>query len=436
MESTWIKDAQLSGLYKRKCASVDQWYVKARQRGAQPRTIKIGRCDVLSAKQARTEAKVILGQLANGINPNEVRREEAQQEELATKHAAARGITLQHALDQYLSLKDYKPKTQSDMRSMFDRNFSDWLKRPLKDISREAVLKRFGEIRKRVESRRAALTKKRKQAGLDTKTYSSSDGQGEAQKAFRYLQAVINSFMDDTIGGEPLLSSNPCKVLKDKRVRVVLKPRESYLDEADRMDLVDLLTRVKHSEYQGSLSQDDADFLLLLLMTGLRVDEARTLNWANVDLEKGTFRAVDTKNGRDHTLPMTDSTHRMFLVRHKKNNGVSEWVFPSPIDSSNSASMSRTIERAIEESGVKFTAHDLRRTVATVASDLGYDLDKVSAVLNHAKQGVTAGYVQRTIGSVKRTLEDIEAMVLRSFEVSEHDMTEGQEGKSTLGEAL
>ena len=418
MNNPWIKDSQLSGLYKRKCASVDQWYVKARQRGAQPRTIKIGRCDVLSAKRARVEAKVILGQLAQGINPNEVRREEVQQEELATKYAAARGLTLQQALNEYLSLKDYKPKTQSDMRSMFDRNFSDWLDRPITDISREAVLKRFGEIRQRVEKRRAALTKKRKQAGLETKTYSSSDGQGEAQKAFRYLQAVINSFMDDTVGGEPLLSSNPCKVLKDKRVRVVLKPRESYLDETDRMDLVDLLTRVVHPQYKGALTQDDADFLLLILMTGLRVDEARTLSWANVDLDRGTFRAVDTKNRRDHTLPMTRSTRSMFLDRYKNNSNNSEWVFPSPLDSSNSASMSRTIERAIEESGVKFTAHDLRRTVATVASDLGYDLDKVSAVLNHAKQGVTAGYVQRTIGSVKSTLEDIEAMVLRSFEDS------------------
>lgn len=208
------------------------------------------------------------------------------------------------------------------------------------------------------------------------------------------------------------------------------------MDESDRMDLVDLLTRVDHPEYEGALSQDDADFLLLLLMTGLRVAEARTLNWANVDLEKGTFRAVDTKNGSDHTLPMTDSTRRMFQDRNKKDAGNSEWIFPSPLDSSKSASMSRTIERAIDESGVKFTAHDLRRTVATVASDLGYDLDKVSAVLNHAKQGVTASYVQRTIGSVKGTLEDIEAMVLRSFEDSDQDMIESPSKKSALDVVL
>lgn len=43
--------------------------------------------------------------------------------------------------------------------------------------------------------------------------------------------------------------------------------------------------------------------------------------------------------------------------------------------------MSRTFERVVEESGVQFTAHDLCRTVATVASELGYDLERISGVL-------------------------------------------------------
>ena len=92
-------------------------------------------------------------------------------------------------------------------------------------------------------------------------------------------------------------------------------------------------------------------------------------------------------------------------------------MFPSPQDSSKHASMSRAVQRVVDESGIAFTPHDLRRTVATIASELGYDLAKISAVLNHAKSGVTAGYVQSTVGSLKRTLEDIEGMVLRSFEI-------------------
>lgn len=83
--------------------------------------------------------------------------------------------------------------------------------------------------------------------------------------------------------------------------------------------------------------------------------------------------------------------------------------------------MSRTFERVVEESGVQFTAHDLCRTVATVASELGYDLERISAVLNHAKIGVTAGYIQTTVESLRTTLTSIEDMVLRSFDVEDRE---------------
>ena len=156
---------------------------------------------------------------------------------------------------------------------------------------------------------------------------------------------------------------------------------------------------------------------MLLLLTGLRVDEAKTLRWSNFNFKEGWFKAENTKNHTDHTLPMTTSTESLFKTRSTLVGESSEWVFPSPQDSSKHASMSRTVQRIVDESGVAFTPHDLRRTVATIASELGYDLAKMSAVLNHAKSGVTAGYVQGTIGSLKRTLEDIEGMVLRSFEV-------------------
>ena len=129
---------------------------------------------------------------------------------------------------------------------------------------------------------------------------------------------------------------------------------------------------------------------------------------------------------------MTDSTRRMF--KNRLNWSESEWVFPSPVDPSKPSSMSRTISRVIQESGVEFTPHDLRRTVATVASELGYDLDKISAVLNHAKAGVTAGYVQRTLPSLKRTLEDIETMVLRTFAVPSGDEAAAYTGE--VGEGL
>jgi integrase len=433
MKTTWVKDKSLQGLYRRNCSKADMWYVKARQSGAQPRTVKLGRCDVLTVNGARGRAKEVLAQLSAGINPNEVKRQTAVDNKLAIQREEARGLTLRSALDQYLSLKSYKPKTRHDMEGMIQRNFSDWLDKGLRDITRQDVIDRFGSIKTRVAKRREVVRARRDADGLSTRTFSSEDGQGEAQKAFRYLQAIINSFMGDEVGGEPLLTSNPCKVLKDKRVRVNLQPRQRFLDGLDRSALIDLLTRASHPEYQGELSVDDSDFIYLLLMTGLRLKEARTIEWKNVDFNKEIYRVLATKNNTDHVLPMTDAT-KSLLSRRFKNAAESPWVFPSPLNPAKPSSMSRAFERVTKELGLDFTAHDLRRTVATVADGLGYDIDKISAVLNHKRKGVTAGYIQNTAASVKATLESIEVAVLRTYELA--DVSEELTEDVSLADAL
>jgi len=83
-------------------------------------------------------------------------------------------------------------------------------------------------------------------------------------------------------------------------------------------------------------------------------------------------------------------------------------VFPSPLNSSQPMSASKTFKRVSEEVGFNFSAHDLRRTVATIAAECGYDISNVGALLNHSQRNVTEGYVQRTLPRLKRILEDIE----------------------------
>ena len=89
----------LSGLYRRKRALTDDWYVKARQKGGNPRSIKLGRCDVIGVSQARSLARKVLADLAVGINPNAQRQQRIIEERKVTQLEMARSITLQQALD-------------------------------------------------------------------------------------------------------------------------------------------------------------------------------------------------------------------------------------------------------------------------------------------------------------------------------------------------
>jgi len=330
--------------------------------------------------------------LAEGHNPNLIKKQQQRINLL-------RGFTLQQALDEYSNIVQWKASTRDDAYKVMNRRFSDWLRRPLASISKEECLNRFQQIKSDIKQNNRQ------------KNRSSSNpiGEGEAQKAFRYLGAIFNSYIHDDIGDEKLLpKGNPCSVLKAKKVRKTLRPRDRYLDLQQRSILHDHLQLVGLEETEGSIRTtcDDRDLIWLLLHTGLRLEEALHLKWNAVDFSNERFTVFDTKNNRDHTLPMTEDTKLMLEGRVSEGG---QYVFAGPLGKLKPMTASKTFTRVSEEVGFVFTAHDLRRTVATVAAERGYDINSIGAVLNHSRQGVTEGYIQRTQPRLKQILQDIEA---------------------------
>lgn len=404
----WIKDKFLPGLYRRpRKDGRDVWAVKARVKGGKPVSITLGKANYITPAEARKLAKPVLAKLSQGINPN-------QEQVKAKKVAEARGFTLGQAIEQYSELAHWKPKTRKDALSTLQRRFGDWYRKPLASITREDVLKRFTAIKKEVAQKKEEVAARRRKQGLSVYETPNEVGLGEAQRAFRYLSAVFNSFASDDAAGEKLIpQGNPVLVLKDKKLRRALQPKERYLDSKARQALLEQLTQCSHYQYVGSINQEDADLAWLLIHTGLRLDEARLLKWSEVSLGDRFFTVLDTKNHQKHTLPMTNAIYSMLSRRLKYRASQSKsiqspYIFPSPLDPKKPTSASRTFDRLSSEIGFEFTAHDLRRTVATVAADLGYDLDAIGAVLNHKKKGVTAGYIQKTWKRHLGILEDIQ----------------------------
>ena len=417
MSVEWIKDKSLAGLYKRVSRKAPIWAVKARQRGSDKVvTVTLGRCDLMSVHEARQEAKAALLTLSQGLHPNEELRKAREAQEAEARLDKARGLTLANALEEFLGYKDYKPNTVRDTSQSINRNFGDWLERPLRSITREDVMRRFREIKRRVKARRDSINERNAELGLPPSRFSNSDGAGEAQRAFRYLTAIFNSFKKDSVGGKLLLpEGNPCDVLADKKVRKVLRPRNSYLSDEVIEALMDALSPVNHKDYAGSITPQDADFMMLLLFSGLRANEARTLRWSDINFKSSMFSIEHTKNHSTHTLPMTKSIEAILKRRLAARVNRAKYVFPARGDNNQPASMSRTFERVCRETGFNFTPHDLRRTFATVASEMGVDVYRIGATLNHSKQGVTAGYIQTTVKMLRETLEAIEIGIFKPF---------------------
>ncbi len=406
----------LRGLYKRTSSTKRVWIVKARQRGANKvRTITIGRLDVMPLSEAKRVASPLLAKLSSGLNPSEERRVALHEAERQLRIAEARSITLAEVIDRHFQIATLKPKTLRDQMGSLKRNFSDWYPKPIRSISREMVLDRFQSIRKRVIAARETRDQARVSNGGKPSKFSKSTGLGEAQKAFRYLNSIFDAVMNDEVGDEALIPRNPILVLKEKKLRKQLPARTTYLGEEQVRKLVEHLSITYHDEYKGKIKVDDADAIRLYLFTATRLDEARLLRWEDVDMEKRIFRIVDPKNNKTHTLPMTSSIARLF-ERRRSLSRLSAFVFPSPRDVNRPNSFSRTFDRVSAEVGFQVLSHDLRRTFATHASSIGLDVLRIGEALNHSKQGVTAGYIQSTLDSLRITLETVEKLLLGDFE--------------------
>jgi len=135
------------------------------------------------------------------------------------------------------------------------------------------------------------------------------------------------------------------------------------------------------------------DLFKFLLIGGQRLGETSRMRWANVDLDAKlwTIPGAETKNGHPHRVPLSEPAIELLKARETRAHPVATFVFPSGSNRNSSAWVwsKRTAPVLGKNAGVAFTAHDLRRTVATGMGDLGIDADTIGLVLNHRKPGVT-----------------------------------------------
>jgi integrase len=184
--------------------------------------------------------------------------------------------------------------------------------------------------------------------------------------------------------------------------------------ERDRVLSDDALLQLWRAVPEARLSQRSAAAIWLILATAARVGEAMGARWEHIDLKARTWYLPDTKNQRDHTIHLSDFALRQFEVlaslREQDEDGKPvPWVFPATnphsavcIKSFGKQLADRQREPAKRMSnrtkatnalllpGGKWTAHDLRRTAATLMARLGVSTDVIDECLNHKLQSKVA----------------------------------------------
>lgn len=141
-----------------------------------------------------------------------------------------------------------------------------------------------------------------------------------------------------------------------------------------------------------------ADLIAVMAATGMRISEARTLAWADIDTKAGTIhvRGTKTENSmRWVAMPPVLATRLEERKERQQRDEInSPHVFPAPgnpanvWDRSNAANAVRTV---MDEAGLKqYTPHVFRRTAATLMHEAGEGVHKVADVLGHKDAAMTA----------------------------------------------
>ena len=125
------------------------------------------------------------------------------------------------------------------------------------------------------------------------------------------------------------------------------------------------------------------DYMIFVLMTGMRKHEAMSLKWADIDFGAKTIEvpAKLCKNAHGYALPMSKFLEQ-FLRHRKRITGESEYLFPGQSGKGRLRSCQRVTEEVIKKCGQKFIMNDLRRTFQHAGLQAGVSAHLVKLLIN------------------------------------------------------
>lgn len=344
--------------------------------------------------QASVRGRVdeILAQLRAGENPNETARRMKADKAIQAQADELSGVTLGQAYQAYLKAKALRPNTLVGYTVTIDRDLADWKDKPLREITGAMAVTRHAEIARTSRS--------------------------VAMRAMQVLRAV-HRFASEFYGTDDNeLPFGRCPVDKVNRVQRRWSrsdARTRKLGTDDIRPWLEAVRRLPIEQPQGD-PERMAAYLELMLLTGLRRREAGFMLWSDVDFKRGTIKVRATKNGKDHTLPMTRRVREILEAR--KATAGDEFVIGTD-------QVHWQLVRIEKATGLTISPHDLRRSWASFAERAGIGGYAVKAALNHGPgTDVTArNYVQLDSEDLRPLMQKVEDYILRLVEPVDNVVT-------------
>lgn len=223
-------------------------------------------------------------------------------------------------------------------------------------------------------------------------------GPGAANNSFKCLQAILNH---GAILYPQHITLNPIKVLSSSEQWAKIKGREDCLEPEQFKVFAEGLL---------SITPVHRDCYVFALYHGARAQEAYSLEWANVDLIKGTltFRHGTETSKRSYTVPLS-SQSRVILERRKEGAAEGElYVFPKQGAMNKHGHLMLRADDMKKKTGLEISVHGLRRSFITTGERLRLRREDINLLTGHADASVIGKhYSCLTPEDLKPTLQAI-----------------------------
>ncbi len=226
----------------------------------------------------------------------------------------------------------------------------------------------------------------------------TTGGPGVASRAVGTLQSILGhaARLDK-------LESHPSRGAR----KLAGKKKQRRLSVAE----IKLGVAMRHAEREGENPVALA-IVRFLTLTGFRISEGQGLqrDWLHTDA--GYVAFPDTK-GDAQIRAIGPSAAK--VAARQPARGKNPYVFPSVTTDGHFTAAKACLARLCASIGIKgVTPHTLRHTFGSVAGDLGFSELTIRALLGHAAQSVTQGYVHIDEAlklAVTRTSEEIASLL-------------------------
>jgi site-specific recombinase XerD len=195
---------------------------------------------------------------------------------------------------------------------------------------------------------------------------------------------------------------------KDPLVNVVCpKPDKKLPQRLSAKQANLLLDTVNNYPYKWNfLRVRNYAILATLIYTGLRKEELLNLKYSDVDVDQLTIFVRLGKGRKDRIIPMTYNLAEAlgnYLIERRRLNRTCQEFFVSRVNNIgfDYCSLRRLITQMRKATNLKFTAHSLRHTFATLMVEGGCDIYSLSKMMGHSDIKTTTLYLSATTGHLR-----------------------------------